>query len=149
MGEAPGDSPDGVDLIGAWWLVSSINYRDGVGSPSYGSPPAGQLQYTAEGRMSGFLMNPAWVAREVAGEGAGPLDTFNDFFAYAGRWRRDGDVMTHDIELASSPARVGARFVRHVRVVDADTIELETAPEVSKSGVTYLTRLVWRRYPAG
>jgi hypothetical protein len=30
--------------------------------------------------------------------------------------------------------------------VDDETIELVTAPEVSKSGVTHLTRLVWRRY---
>lgn len=140
-----------MQLIGAWRLVSSINYRDGVGTPSYGTPPAGQLQYTADGRMSAFLMNPAWVARAKAGQGGAgqggaPCDSFNDFFAYAGSWRLEGDVVTHDIDLASAPARVGARFVRRVRMVDDDTIELEAAPEVSKSGVTYLTRLVWRRF---
>ncbi len=39
------------DLIGAWSLQSSTNFRDGVGSPTFGEPPAGQIQYTADGRM--------------------------------------------------------------------------------------------------
>ena len=137
---------EAMRLIGAWRLVSSINYRDGVGTPSYGTPPAGQLQYTEDGRMSAFLMDPAWVARGGAGRDGGPADSFTDFFSYAGSWRLEGDIVTHDIDLASAPARVGTRFVRRVRMVDEDTIELETAPEISKSGVTYLARLVWRRY---
>lgn len=138
-----------MELIGAWRLVSSINYRDGVGTPSYGVPPAGQLQYTADGRVSAFLMNPDWVARARAGQPDIPCDSFNDFFSYAGRWQLDGDEVHHEIELASAPARVGTRFVRRVRMVDAETIELETAPEVSKSGATYITRLVWQRYRPG
>jgi hypothetical protein len=133
-----------MDLTGAWSLVSSINYRDGVGTPSYGIPPAGQLQYTADGRMSAFLMDPAWVARK----GAGEIDSFTDFFSYAGRWRIEADQVIHDIELSSVATKVGTRFVRTVRQVDADTIELETAPEVSKSGATYITRLTWRRFAA-
>ena len=145
LGEAQGELQGELPLIGAWRLVSAVNYRDGVGSPCYGVPPAGQLQYTGDGRMSGFLMDPAWPARSTGQ----PADGFNDFFAYAGRWSRDGDAIAHEVEFASSPARVGTRFVRRLRVVDADTIELETAPEVSKSGAVYLTRLVWRRHVAG
>ena len=131
-----------TDLIGAWSLLSSINYRDEVPTPSYGSPAAGQLQYTADGRMSAFLMDPAWAARN---DGA-TIDSFNDFFAYAGRWRVEGDQVIHDIEFASAPARVGAQFVRTLAWVDGDTIRLDTAPEVSGSGKTYITRLLWRRY---
>ena len=55
-----------IDLVGAWSLYSSINYRDGVGTPSFGDPPSGQLQYSREGRMSGFLMNPCWPRQPTA-----------------------------------------------------------------------------------
>lgn len=130
-----------VELRGAWALVSSINYRDGVGTASYGEPPAGQLQYTADGRMSAFLMNPAWASAGSADN----VDSFNDFFAYAGSWRIEGDIVTHDIAFASVPGKVGTRFVRRVRGIDADTIELETEPVISRSGATHVTRLVWKR----
>ena len=130
-----------MDLTGAWRLLASTSFRDGVGTPSYGVPPAGQLQYTADGRMSAFLMDPAWAA----GGSADTIDSFNDFFAYAGRWRREGDVVTHDIEFASVPGKVGTRFVRRLEVVDDRTIVLHTEPEVSRSGVTYTAQLHWQR----
>jgi hypothetical protein len=36
--------------------------------------------------------------------------------------------------------------MREVAFIDADTIELTTAPENSPSGATYVTRLVWKRH---
>ena len=36
-------------------------------------------------------------------------------------------------------------FERIVEVIDADRIELVTIPEVSKSGKTYVTRLMWQQ----
>ena len=33
-------------------------------------------------------------------------------------------------------------------MIDHDTIVLETVPEVSKSGKTYVTRLTWKRVAA-
>ncbi len=132
-----------TDLIGAWSLISSILYRDDVAKPTYGDPPSGQIQYTADGRMSAFLMNPDWPA-----SGRDASDGFNDFFSYAGRWSRDGDQVRHVIEFSSSPARVGTEFVRTVNVIDKNTIELTTAPEVSKSGAVYVTKLVWTRHAA-
>ena len=128
------------DLIGAWALQSSVNYRDGVGKPTFGAPPAGQIQYTADGRMGAFLMDPAWAAR-----GATEASSFTDFFSYGGRWRLSGDQITHVIEYASVPTKVGTDFVRTVNAVDGNTIELTTAPETSKSGAVYVTKLVWRR----
>jgi hypothetical protein len=130
-----------LDLLGAWTLQSSVNYRNNVGTPTFGDPPAGQIQYTTDGRMSAFLMDPAWATR-----GSTEADSFTDFFAYAGSWRLDGDRVSHAIEFASAPARVGTTFVRTLRVIDADHIELQTEPEVSKSGAVYVTRLVWRRF---
>lgn len=130
-------------LLGAWSLVSCINYRDDEATRAYGNPPSGQLQYTADGRMSGFLMDPAWAER-----GDPAADGFTEFFAYAGTWQRDGDAVTHRVLFSSHPKRVGTSFVRTVKVVDDDTIELLTVPEVSKSGRTYVTRLLWKRCQA-
>lgn len=131
------------DLIGAWSLQSSINYRDGVGTATFGQPPAGQIQYSADGRMGAFLMDPAWAER-----GEGEASSFTDFFSYAGRWELSGDQVKHFIEFASVPTKVGTDFVRTVNVLSADTIELTTAPETSKSGAVYVTKLVWRRHSA-
>jgi hypothetical protein len=132
-----------MDLVGAWQLIASTSFRDGVGTPAYGVPPAGQLQYSADGRMSAFLMNPDWAAAGKLGE----VDSFNEFFAYAGRWQLDGDVVTHDIEFASVPDKVGTRFVRRLEVTGSDTILLHTQPEVTRSGRTYTTELSWQRWP--
>ncbi|OWK30517.1 lipocalin-like domain-containing protein [Sphingomonas mucosissima] len=132
-----------IDLLGTWTLVSCVSERGEIVSRTFGDPPGGQLQYAADGRMSAFLMDPAWAAR-----GNPAADSFTEFFAYAGTWEHDGDRVTHDILFASQPTRVGTSFVRQIVPVDADTIELVTEPEVSKSGKTYVTRLRWRRVAA-
>jgi hypothetical protein len=129
-----------TELPGTWTLLSCDSIRGDRTVATFGTPPSGQLQYTADGRMSAFLMDPAWAA---AGDPA--ADSFTQFFAYAGRWHRDGDTVTHDILFASQPARVGTRFVRTIEPIDATTIALLTLPEVSRSGRRYVTRLVWRR----
>ncbi len=132
-----------TDLLGAWWLVDCVNYRDGQGTPTFGTPPGGQIQYTADGRMGAFLMDPAWAER-----GDPKADSFAEFFAYGGTWTREGDMVRHLILYSSVPGRVGTTFERVVRVIDHDTIVLETVPEVSKSGKTYVTRLTWKRVAA-
>ncbi len=129
-----------TELLGTWLLVSCVSQRGDREVATFGNPSAGQLQYTADGRMSAFLMDPAWAAA-----GNPQADSFTDFFSYAGRWRREGDMVTHDILFASQPGRVGTSFVRRIVPVDADTIELVTEAEVSKSGQTYVTRLLWKR----
>lgn len=129
-----------TDLLGTWTLLSCVSQRGDRQTATFGDPPAGQLQYTDDGRMSAFLMDPAWAA-----VGDPVADSFTQFFSYAGTWRRDGDMVTHDILFASQPTRVGTSFVRRIVPVDADTIELVTEPEVSRSGQTYITRLAWKR----
>ena len=131
------------NLNGAWCLVECVNYRDGVPTPTFGTPPAGQIQYTADGRMGAFLMDPAWAER-----GDPKADSFTEFFAYGGTWSREGDMVRHLILYSSQPGRVGTTFERVVRVIDHDTIVLETVPEVSKSGKTYITSLTWKRVAA-
>lgn len=133
-----------TDLLGTWTLVSCVNQRGDQERKTFGDPPAGQLQYAADGRMSAFLMDPAWAAR-----GDPIADSFTQFFSYAGTWRREGDRVTHDILFASQPTRVGTSFVRLIVPLDDQTIELITEPEVSKSGQTYVTCLKWKRVTSG
>ncbi len=90
--------------------------------------------------MSAFLMDPAWAAA-----GDPTANSFTEFFSYGGIWRREGDMVTHEILFASQPSRVGTSFTRRILAVDDNTIELVTEPEVSKSGQTYVTRLMWKR----
>ena len=130
-----------TELIGAWSLVSSTNYKNDIGKPTFGEPPSGQIQYTKDGRMSAFLMDPDWVER-----GDSRADSFTEFFAYAGRWVLDGDQVRHHIEFASVPGKVGTDFVRTLTILDNRRIELMTAPETSKSGAVYVTKLVWKRF---
>ena len=129
-----------IDLIGSWNLISCINYRDDEGTPTFGNPPKGQLQYTADGHMSGFLMDPDWVAK-----GDVQANSFTEFFSYAGRWQIDGNTVRHDIELSSVPQKVGTYFIRTLHVINQNKIELVTAPETSKSGAVYITKLIWER----
>jgi hypothetical protein len=133
-----------IDLLGTWTLLSCVSERGDTNVATFGEPPSGQLQYTADGRMGAFLMDPAW-----AGAGDPSANSFTQFFSYAGIWRRDGDMVTHDILFASQPTRVGTSFVRRIVPLDDDTIELVTEPEVSKSGRTYVTRLRWKRVAFG
>lgn len=131
-----------ISLLGAWTLVSSINYRNDEGKPTFGEPPAGQIQYTADGRMSAYLQDPAWAAR---GENDKVPDSFTEFFSYGGTWERDGDQVKHTILYASVPTRVGTQFERTIEVIDDNTIRLVTAPDTSKSGAVYVTKLTWKR----
>lgn len=128
-------------LLGAWSLYSSTQFRNGIASKSFGDPPAGQLQYTADGRMSAFLMNPVWKE-----EGKNATKQADLFFSYAGSWELCGDEVHHRIEFCSVPSKIGSTFVRTVRFVSDNELELTTAPERSPSGNVYESTLVWKRW---
>lgn len=130
-------------LIGAWRLVSSRTHRDDESWVVFGESPVGQLQYTADHRMSGFLMDPQWAAR-----GRQEADGLTEFFSYAGTWSVDGDLVHHHVEIASHPKRIGEEFYRRARFITEDDLELTTIPETSRSGKTYQTILLWRRMAA-
>ena len=91
--------------------------------------------------MGAFLMDPAWAAK-----GDEAADSLTEFFSYGGRWERDGDLVRHFIEFASVPIKVGTMFERRLIDLGGGRIELVTAPETSKSGAVYVTRLVWERF---
>lgn len=130
-------------LIGAWRLLSAKTHEGERSWAVFGDPPAGQLQYTEDHRMSGFLMDPQWAER-----GSQQADGLTEFFSYAGTWSVDGDLVHHHVELASHPKRIGTEFYRRARFDGPDDLELTTIPEESRSGKTYQTVLRWRRVAA-
>lgn len=128
-------------LIGAWSLVSSTQSRNNVISRTFGDPPSGQIQYTNDGRMSAFLMDPDW-----ARTGKNAVEESDRFFAYAGRWELNGNTISHFIEFCSAPSKIGTTFFRYLNFLSENEIELTTKPETTKSGNVYETKLVWRRH---
>lgn len=128
-------------LIGAWSLISSIQSRNNVISKTFGDPPAGQIQYTDDGRMSAFLMDPDWSQT-----GRNALEESDRFFAYAGRWEVNENMVSHFIEFSSVPKKIGTTFVRYLKFLSENEIELTTEPETTKSGNVYKTKLIWKRY---
>ena len=132
-------SPD--KLIGAWSLISSIQSRNNVISRTFGDPPTGQIQYTDDGRMSAFLMDPAW-----ARTGKNAVEESDRFFAYGGRWEVNENKVSHFIEFCSVPTKIGTIFVRDLKFLSKNEIELTTEPETTKSGNVYETKLIWRRH---
>jgi hypothetical protein len=128
-------------LIGAWSLYSSIQSRNGISRKTFGDPPSGQIQYTEDGRMSAFLMNPCW--KEVGENATKQADLF---FSYGGQWELNKNEIHHLIEFCSAPSKIGTTFVRSIRFIHENEIELTTAPETTQSGNVYEATLVWRRY---
>lgn len=132
-----------VDVIGAWTLLSCLQHKDGVATPTFGEPPSGQIQYTGDGRMSAFLMDPTWAV-----SGKVEADPFNEFFAYAGSWSLEGDTVHHDIAFCTTPHLIGTRFTRRIKALSKNEIELTTEPARTRSGAEYSVVLRWRRYGA-
>ncbi|BBB26337.1 lipocalin-like domain-containing protein [Amphritea japonica] len=128
-------------LVGAWSLFSSVQSRNGIASKTFGDPPSGQIQYTNDGRMSAFLMDPCWKK-----EGVNASKQADLFFSYAGQWEVKGDEIHHFVEFCSAPSKIGTTFVRSIRFINENELELSTAPETSPSGNVYETKLIWKRF---
>lgn len=144
-------------LLGTWTLVSAIaRSSDGISnSEVYGTNPAGYITYTAEGRM---MVMFARSDRQLLSQNIGsPLsdeirsipaselaEAFTTFNAYAGRYTLEGNTVTHHLEVASIPNRVGTDLVRTFTIVDGNRVILKTTPVV-RDGVSQVFELVWER----
>lgn len=109
-------------------------------SPTFGTPPGGQIQYTDDGRMSAFLMDPAWAARL-----APDADPGREFLAYAGNCTIKDGLVHHLIDFCSFPRFIGSTFTRKFNFRSENELHLTTVIERSKSGASYFSELVWTR----
>jgi hypothetical protein len=136
-------------LVGTWKLISassttSAGDRD---ETPYGASPAGFLTYTADGRVTALISYGG--RRSLSFGGGAPeeqVQAFKTFLAYAGRYKFDGDKVTHHIEISSIENYVGKDLVRTV-TFDEDRITLVTPP-TPMNGKNQTVKLIWQRLPA-
>jgi len=131
------------DLLGSWWLVQWQSLKNGVtdGYPM-GEDAQGQIIYSADGRMSGFLMRKDF-ANQPRDTAASP----DICLAYGGTFRLEEDQVIHDVMVSTVPYWIGNPLIRTI-VPQGNDILLKTKPETTGSGNTYEHHLLWRRVEA-
>ncbi|WP_419950058.1 lipocalin-like domain-containing protein [Candidatus Palauibacter sp.] len=153
-GCAPGPAADPAPeadnpFVGAWSLASwESRSADGEVTLPYEGNPAGQIAYTADGRMSAQLMQ---VGREFpdAAEATGAEMSqaiLGGFFSYYGDYSIDMEagVVTHHVEGALLPSWVGSDRPRSFTFDGPDRLILSTEPDPARGGGAIGT-LVWER----
>ena len=136
-------------FVGAWSLASwESRSADGGVTLPYDGRPAGQIAYTADGRMSAQLMR---VGREFpdAAEATGAemsAAILGGFFSYYGDYTVDMEagVVTHHVEGALLPSWVGSDRPRSFTFEGPDRLILSTEPDPARGGGAIGT-LVWER----
>ena len=128
------------DLLGTWVLVKWTSLKNGepAGYPM-GEDAHGQIIYSAEGRMAASLMRQDF--RENSAQTNATADTC---LAYGGTYHLEGDQVVHDVIFATLPHWIGHPLKRTMSRDNGDLL-LNTAPEVSKSGNSYVHELRWRK----
>jgi hypothetical protein len=141
-----------AQLLGAWQLESwSIGYadREDVSFP-FGEDPVGLLMYTDDDWMSASISRndrellPADVAfRRI--DPALLAASYRNYFHYAGRFRVEGDDVTHYVTQSLNPNFVGSEQLRHVEL-DGHTLVLSGRDDAS--GEARFHQLVWHKLQA-
>ncbi|MGL4621856.1 lipocalin-like domain-containing protein [Chroococcidiopsis sp.] len=143
-------------LLGTWKLISAIAILpDGSIEPDvYGANPVGYITYTPEDRMmvmfarsdrapfSIDIKSPLGKDIQLVPD-TELVQAFTTFNAYAGTYKLNGNTVTHHIEIASIPNRVGTDLVRTFSL-NGNRVTLKTPPTLS-DGVVKVFELVWER----
>ncbi len=143
-------------IIGIWKLISvTAIHADGTVTPNlYGTHPVGYITYTLDGHM--MVMFSRSDRSPLSQEIQSPLtpqmqslpveelaQAFTTFNAYVGTYTLSGNTVTHQIETASIPNRVGTALVRTF-TLNGSQVTLSTPP-VLNDGVETVFELVWER----
>jgi hypothetical protein len=143
-------------LIGMWKLISAAAiHADGTVTPDvYGTHPVGYITYTSDGHMMVMFSrsNRSPLSQEIRSPLTSQMQSlpveelaqaFTTFNAYAGTYTLSGNTVTHQIEIASIPNRVGTALVRTFTLRESQ-VTLRTLPVLS-DGVETVFELVWER----
>lgn len=139
-------------LLGTWRLISAIAISpDGIEQEVYGPNPIGYITYTSERMMvmfsrsdrpplSGDIRSP--FSKDIHSLPAQEcVQAFSTFNAYAGTYTLNGNTVTHHVEVASIPNRIGKDLVRSF-TLNGNRVTLTTPPTKS-DGVMKVFELVW------
>jgi len=135
-------------LIGIWKLISATAiHADGTVTPGvYGANPIGYITYTSDGHMMVMFsrIDRSPLSQEMQSLPTEELaQAFTTFNAYAGTYTLSGNTVTHQIEIASIPNRVGTTLVRTFTLSES-RLTLKT-PLALNDGVETVFELVWER----
>lgn len=133
-------------IVGAWRL-SSVRIEGARSRSPHGEDPVGWLLYCPEGVMSvviGDRERPRVGSSDPrAGSAEIRAACLGSFAAYAGRWRREGEEIVHDIDIAWFPDWSGAQQRRRA-YLDGERLVLQ-GPESVIDGEPGRLVLSWRR----
>ncbi|HJO05112.1 MAG TPA: lipocalin-like domain-containing protein [Acidobacteriota bacterium] len=152
-GPAAAPATSAPPLVGAWTLVSwQRTAADGAVTDAYGGNAAGQIVYTANGRMSAQLMRPGREFPEAESSTGEEMRSaiLGGFFSYYGTYTVDHDnaVVTHNVEGALLPSWVGSQRPRAFTFDGPDRVTLSTAPDPDRTNGA-VSVLVWERVSSG
>lgn len=111
-----------VSVEGVWELGRWGRTRDG-GAPTAFEGARGRLFYDRSGFMAAHLER---VSRSAPGQ--------TQVYGYSGRWRIDGSIAHHAVDLATVPEWIGTTLTRTVLLLEAGRLHLETPPARGRSG---------------
>lgn len=132
-----------TDLLGTWELLDWRSYKNGEFYKfPMGEDGKGQLIYTKEGIMSGFLMRA-----DFGNEKPGSDTQAAKCLSYAGQFRIEGDEVIHDVTLATIPEWLGTPLIRTMEWRD-EKLLLKTTPAEGRDGNKYSNELLWGRRAA-
>lgn len=136
------------DFIGTWKLLNCEHrLEDGSTIHPFGRNAVGILIYTAEGYMSGCLMNPdrpRFKSSELlSGSPEEQAQAMAGYLHYGGRFQVEPDRVIHSVETSLFPNWVGSRQQRFYRF-DQNQLELRSAPYVA-NGIRQTAYLHWER----
>ena len=136
-------------LEGTYRLVGcEVHWSDGEVDFPYGKDADGLLVYTADGFVTGHLVQRN-VPKFQTGARHAPAEqarkAFLGYLGYYGTYQVDADAgtVTHHVLGGWHPNWTGTDQVRHFRLA-GEQLVIET-PAVRSGGRSRQTRLVWRR----
>jgi hypothetical protein len=143
--------PQAADrLVGGWLLERwEIAYGDGrAPTLPFGERPTGLISYTPDGWMSATISAPDRPTLSQPSPRSTPAEelakAFTSYFAYAGRWRVEGEEVVHEVRWALNSAMVGTEQRRQMTFGEGAALTL-SAEDRDPKGVVRMHRIFWRR----
>jgi hypothetical protein len=142
-----------TDLVGRWDIISWLQlFDDGRRQAPLGEVLEGFVRYLPDGEMvcmiaradrKPFVTGGQWNASELEKAGA-----YNSMLAYAGRYRIEGDVVVHAVDISLFPNWKGGEQRRQIRIEGGDRLFIEARLEQGTPEAR-TAQLAWRRAQPG
>ncbi len=121
------------NLVGSWELKGFELESHEKGKHPWGKNVRGLLIYADTGHMS------VAINRDLTDTGNPDKDLFDASLFYAGTYSVEGNIVRHQVTIATSPARIGKEMIRFA-ALNGDELILTSPPESYGTAT-----LVWRR----